>query len=75
MMNLVDLCHKPGEHVGFLPGRMGALEACLTVPEQTTGQYIAVLGHPHSLKGGSMQNKVVTTLTKLFKNLGRRREP
>jgi len=70
MMNLTDVCHKPGEHVGFLPGRMGALEACLTVPEQITGQYIALLGHPHSLKGGSMQNKVVTTLTKLFKNLG-----
>tara|TARA_R110002126_G_scaffold110918_1_gene248401 strand:- start:119221 stop:119874 length:654 start_codon:yes stop_codon:yes gene_type:complete len=70
MMNLADVCQKPGEHRGFLPGRMGALEACLTVPEQITGQYIALLGHPHSLKGGSMQNKVVTTLTKLFKTLG-----
>ena len=70
MMNLVDLCHKPGEHRGFLPGRVGALEACLTVPDQITGHYIALLGHPHSLKGGSMQNKVVTTLAKVFKTLG-----
>lgn len=70
MMNLVDVCQKSGEHRGFLPGRMGALEACLTVPEHITGQYIALLGHPHSLKGGSMQNKVVTTLVKLFKTLG-----
>jgi len=69
MMNLADVCQKPGEHRGFLPGRMGALEACLTVPEHITGQYIALLGHPHSLKGGSMQNKVVTTLTKLFTTL------
>ena len=70
MMNLADLCHKPGEHRGFLPGRIGVLEACLTVPGEITGQYIALLGHPHSLKGGSMQNKVVTTLAKLFKTLG-----
>lgn len=69
-MNLVDLCHTPGEHRGFLPGRVGELEACFTVPEHMTGQYIAILGHPHSLKGGSMQNKVVTTLAKVFKNLG-----
>lgn len=69
-MNLSDLCHKPGEHKGFLPGRVGMLEVCLTVPEQNTGKYIALLGHPHSLKGGSMQNKVVTTLAKVFKTLG-----
>ncbi|MDF1827331.1 MAG: hypothetical protein P1U39_03535 [Legionellaceae bacterium] len=76
-MNLADLCHTPGEHRGFLPGHEGKLEACFTVPDHTvpdqmTGQYqsIALLGHPHSLKGGSMQNKVVTTLAKVFKNLG-----
>lgn len=70
MMNLTELCNQPGEHRGFLPGRVGALEACLTVPDEITGQHIALLGHPHSLKGGSMQNKVVTTLMKLFKALG-----
>jgi hypothetical protein len=70
MMNLADLCHTPGEHRGFLPGHVGKLEACLTVPDQITGQSLALLGHPHSLKGGSMQNKVVTTLAKVFKNLG-----
>ena len=70
MMNLAELCHKPGEHRGFLPGRAGVLEACLSVPDNITGQHIALLGHPHSLKGGSMQNKVVTTLAKVFKSLG-----
>jgi len=70
MMNLAELCHKPGEHGGFLQGRVGILEACLTVPDEITGQHIALLGHPHSLKGGSMQNKVVTTLVKTFKALG-----
>ena len=70
MMNLADLCDKPGQHRGFLPGRVGVLEACLTVPDQITGKYIALLGHPHSLKGGSMQNKVVTTLANVFKTHG-----
>lgn len=70
MMDLAELCYKPGEHRGFLPGRVGVLEVCLTVPDEITGQHIALLGHPHSLKGGSMQNKVVTTLAKMFKALG-----
>ena len=70
MMNLAELYHQPGDHRGFLPGRVGTLEACLTVPDNITGQHIALLGHPHSLKGGSMQNKVVTTLAKMFKTLG-----
>ena len=70
MMNLAELCHKPGEHRGFLQGRVGVLEACLTVPDEITGEHIALLGHPHSLKGGSMQNKVVTTLANVFKLLG-----
>ena len=60
----------PGEHLLELPGEIGLLQACLTVPTHLSHQYVAILGHPHSLQGGTMSNKVVTTLARLFKELG-----
>lgn len=60
----------PGEHSLVLQGVVGKLEATLTVPEQNNSQYMAFLGHPHSLQGGTMNNKVVTTLARVFKELG-----
>ncbi len=59
----------PGEHFFFLAGQVGKLEVALVVPENRDKRYIAVLGHPHSLQGGSMNNKVVTTLGRAFKEL------
>ena len=59
-----------GEHAMMLPGAEGLLEACLTVPESMNTHYLALLGHPHSLQGGTMNNKVVTTLVRVFKELG-----
>jgi uncharacterized protein len=70
VLNLKAVWDTPGEHDGMLPGVLGALEACLTIPEEKTGQSIALLGHPHSLKGGTMQNKVVTTLARIFRARG-----
>lgn len=55
---------SPGEHALFFPGKMGLLEAVLAVPEQMDTRYLALLGHPHSLQGGTMNNKVVTTLVR-----------
>jgi uncharacterized protein len=52
-----------------LHGPAGFLESVLTLPE-TTARGIAVIGHPHPLHGGSMQNKVVTTLERTFRELG-----
>ena len=69
-MSLSHLLNTPGEHSLELPGVMGSLEACLSVPVDKSNHYIAVLGHPHSLQGGTMNNKVVTTLARLFKALG-----
>ncbi len=46
------------------------LDARLMVPDEKTTTHVAILGHPHSLKGGSMQNKVVTTLARAFKASG-----
>lgn len=60
----------PGEHLLMLEGVSGPIEACFTTPEAMTTRYIAILGHPHSLQGGTMQNKVVTTLVRVFKELG-----
>jgi alpha/beta superfamily hydrolase len=60
----------PGEHLLTLDGAIGPLEACLTIPDTMSTEYVAILGHPHSLQGGTMNNKVVTTLARTFKELG-----
>lgn len=60
----------PGNHPFFFEGKIGRLQAEMTVPEKLSSDYVAFLGHPHSLQGGSMTNKVVTTLARAFANLG-----
>lgn len=67
-MNLFP--QTPGEHAFFLNGKIGPLETILTLPQNPSSDYVAILGHPHSLQGGTMQNKVVTTLARVFKDLG-----
>ncbi|CAM2919830.1 alpha/beta hydrolase [Legionella worsleiensis] len=69
-MQFVDKLSTPGEHALFLQGMVGQIEAVLTVPESMHTPYVAFLGHPHSLQGGTMNNKVVTTLSRVFKELG-----
>lgn len=68
-MLITDKLNTPGEHCFSFPGRAGSLEVALTVPEQAKTGYLAILGHPHSLQGGTMNNKVVTTLVRTFKEL------
>lgn len=70
LLDLKSVWETPGEHSGLLSGVAGSIEACLTIPEEKHGEYIALLGHPHSLKGGTMHNKVVTTLARLFRARG-----
>jgi alpha/beta superfamily hydrolase len=69
-MPFIDKLNTPGEHALMLEGQVGKLEAILTVPPNPHYTYIAFLGHPHSLQGGTMNNKVVTTLARTFKELG-----
>ncbi|WP_058533359.1 alpha/beta hydrolase [Legionella saoudiensis] len=69
-MQITEKLATPGEHALNLQGVVGQLEAVLTVPQQCVSNYIAFLGHPHSLQGGTMTNKVVTTLARTFKDLG-----
>ena len=66
---MIDQLNSPGEHTLFLEGPVGRIEAILTVPETSYSSYVAFLGHPHSLQGGTMNNKVVTTLARVFKEL------
>ena len=55
----------------IISGPAGALEAMITLPAAgTPAKAIGIVCHPHSLYGGSMKNKVVTTLARVFKDLG-----
>jgi alpha/beta superfamily hydrolase len=67
-----ELIRTPGEHHLLYPGPVGQIEAVLMIPENPTTQSMAVLGHPHSLQGGSMSNKVVTTMARAFRDVGLR---
>ncbi len=69
-MQLTNTLNQPGEHTVFFPGQAGPLEVALSVPMDANPHVVAILGHPHSLQGGTMQNKVVTTLTRAFHALG-----
>jgi alpha/beta superfamily hydrolase len=69
-MTFHQYINTPGEHRLSLPGLVGPVEAILTIPSLVQTDYFAFLGHPHSLQGGSMSNKVVTTMARIFKELG-----
>lgn len=68
-MFLVDLLNNQGEHKFVVEGVVGSIELILTTPANPRKDYIAFLGHPHSLQGGTMNNKVVTTMSRVFKEL------
>ena len=52
-------------------GPAGALECVVTTPEGwQAGSPLAICCHPHSLHGGTLQNKVVHILTKSLAELG-----
>ena len=53
-----------------LAGPVGALEAQTSCPAHGGGVATAIILHPHSLHGGTMQNKVVHTLARAFGELG-----
>jgi hypothetical protein len=49
-------------------GATGNIEAVFTEPVQP--RIVAVIAHPHPLFGGTMDNKVVTTVARAFHELG-----
>lgn len=68
-MSLFDALNTPGVYPLSIPGIAGNIELELTVPPSANWHYVAILGHPHSLQGGTMNNKVVTTLVRAYKEL------
>ncbi|OGV40653.1 MAG: hypothetical protein A3F46_01720 [Legionellales bacterium RIFCSPHIGHO2_12_FULL_42_9] len=68
-MRFSELLKSAGEHRFFFNGADGLLEGCLLVPDEIRKPYVAILGHPHSLQGGSMNNKVVTTMARALREL------
>lgn len=53
----------------FVPGAAGTLEVVVHFPDAAP-RAIAVVAHPLPTMGGTMENKVVTTLVKTFAELG-----
>lgn len=51
-----------------IPGPAGAIEIAAHVPAAPVA--VAVIAHPHPLYGGTMDNKVVTTLERAFREAG-----
>ncbi len=56
----------------LIPGPAGALELLLDEPRAAQGasRFCAVICHPHPLYGGTMENKVVATLARTYRDLG-----
>ena len=52
----------------FIEGAAGRIEVAATHP--ATPRMVAVIAHPHPLFGGTMDNKVVTTLARAFAEAG-----
>lgn len=53
-----------------IPGPAGHLEAIVETPGGSCENLIGIICHPHPLYEGTMHNKVVTTLAKVFERLG-----
>jgi alpha/beta superfamily hydrolase len=51
-----------------IAGAAGAIEIAYAIPDHPVA--IAVVGHPHPLFGGTMDNKVVTTVARAFLDAG-----
>lgn len=53
-----------------IAGPAGQLELATLMPKEVKTDAVAVLCHPHPLHGGTMDNKVVVTLERVFRDLG-----
>jgi alpha/beta superfamily hydrolase len=56
----------------IIEGSAGCLEALFADPTIPPVGITGIICHPHSLMGGTMQNKVVTTIARAFGDLGLR---
>lgn len=58
-----------GEHRGLIQGPAGALELRVHIPEQARMNAVAIICHPHPQFGGNLDNKVVFTLFRAYREL------
>ena len=56
--------------VSLINGDAGAIELASHVPADVAPRAVAVIAHPHPLFGGTMDNKVVTTIARAFYDAG-----
>jgi alpha/beta superfamily hydrolase len=70
MNSIKNLIANPsiGEQAFVFQNGHNNFEAIMLHPESARN-IIGIIGHPHSLQGGSMQNKVVTTTARAMKDL------
>jgi len=54
----------------FIPGPAGNIEALFEQAKTDEIPWLGIVCHPHSLHGGTMDNKVVYTVAKLLQTLG-----
>lgn len=54
----------------FIEGPAGRLEAVIHLPSDNETKNVGIVCHPHPLYGGTMHNKVVTTIAKAFNACG-----
>ncbi len=54
----------------FIDGRAGPLECLITAGTAPKHPITAILCHPHPLFGGTMNNKIITTLMQTCRDLG-----
>ncbi|WP_040948204.1 alpha/beta hydrolase [Coxiella burnetii] len=54
----------------LIQGPVGQLEVMITRPKGIEKSVTGIICHPHPLHGGTMNNKVVTTLAKALDELG-----
>ncbi|MEO8101191.1 MAG: alpha/beta fold hydrolase [Betaproteobacteria bacterium] len=54
----------------LITGDSGAIEVSMQVPDVMPLSAVAVVAHPHPLFGGSMDNKVVTSMARAFTDAG-----
>ena len=60
------MTRPPAERIA-IAGPAGAIEVMIDIPAEVRG--IALIGHPHPLFGGTLDNKVVHTLARTFRDL------
>lgn len=54
----------------MIMGPVGDIELLITVPDDKIAEATVIICHPHPLFGGTMNNKVVTTMAKTFHEMG-----